>query len=96
MWKITKKYLMEKAINNYSEDKIEKANKWKFIATFKDWSFIKNEFSSFNYKKKITKREYILKQIRSALHNTTSTESNKVYISDKSSNNIENIEIYLK
>ncbi len=96
MIKITKKYLMEKALGQYSANKIEKATEWQYKAIFKNWKTITWEFGSLNMKRKISKSEYILKQVRSWLLNRKQTESNKKLSWDTSSNNIVDIEIYLK
>ena len=96
MTKITKKYLMERALNQYNEEKIEKATEWQYKAIFRNWKAITWEFGSLNMKRKISKSEYILKQVRSWLLNRKPTESNKRLDWDTSSNNIVDIGIILK
>ncbi len=94
MTKITKEFLINQALEKYSENQINNAYHCNVKVTNKDW--ISWELNlPLNNRGKKTKTQKIKSNIRSFLLNIKPDESNKRYNWDTSSENIESIEIKL-
>lgn len=95
MSKVNKKFLMERAINKYTEAQLESAIHCKITASLLDWKSMVYYFNLTNRGKK-SKSDKIRTEIRWFLLNYKTTESKKKLSWDTSSANIQNIKIKLK